>query len=150
MNLLGRIPRRVGRTLWVHGIHLILLSTVVILIGISFQQFLGLRLPVFLGPIAITYPCSNSTNFRLAITTEFSKLNAAAATTLVTLLPALLTLAPFPIAKIRHLVAYSTSAAMITSSMTFGLSTTNISTLAKDRVIRVKDLCMEATIIRYG
>lgn len=150
MNLLVRISRCVRRTLWLHGIHLILLSTVVILLGISFQQFLGLRLPLFLNRTQMTYPCSNSTNLRLGKTSEFVRLNAAAATTLVTLLPALLTLAPFPIARIRHLVAYSTSAAMITSSMTFGLSTTNISTLAKDRIIRVRDLCMEATIIRYG
>lgn len=89
-------------------------------------------------------------NEYLQAQSEYHQVYTAAATTIVTLLPALLTLAPFPVARIRHLVAYSTGAAMITSSITFGLSTADISTLVRNRVIRVQDLCDKATIKLYG
>lgn len=94
--------------------------------------------------------CYQKINGGLNSTSEIDKVASTAATTVMTLLPALLTFAPFPTARISSLMAFSTGAAILTSAMTLGLSTSKISTLAKDRVMEVKDLCTEATIHFYG
>lgn len=52
--------------------------------------------------------CYTRIELDLITKSEIEKLNSAAATTLVTLLPALMTCSPFPMARIKHLVAYST------------------------------------------
>lgn len=94
--------------------------------------------------------CYTTIDSDLTTKPEIEKMNSAAATTLVTLLPALLTFAPFPMARMTHLIAYSTGAALVTASMTFGLSTPELPTLLRDRIFRVKDLCSEATVKFYG
>lgn len=148
-ELVTRIIRRIGRMLLRYGILFIVLVAIFTLVGLVMK-----RVDIFARDIGLStvlgLVCYRETERNLKNKSEIEKLNSAAATSLVTLLPALLTLAPFPMARISHLVAYSTGAAMTTASITFGLSATELSTLVKDRAIRVKDLCGEVTINFYG
>lgn len=96
------------------------------------------------------FRCQEVNNEILVQATEINKVVGAAATTLMTLLPALLVFGPFPTAEIRAMLPYSTGAALITAGFTLGLATSNIATVGKNRILRVADLCSEATIHLYG
>lgn len=98
----------------------------------------------------ISPSCRETNNLILINTSEIDKVSSAAATTLMSLLPALLVFGPFPTAQIRAMIPYSTAAALLTSGFTLGLATPNISTIGKNRILRVIDLCTEATIRLYG
>lgn len=81
---------------------------------------------------------------------EFNKVGSAAATTAMTLLPALLTFASLPAAKVRDTVYISTEAAWFTGAVTFGLSVRTVVTLADERSLNVADLCAPSTVLQYG
>lgn len=81
---------------------------------------------------------------------EIWKADAAAASTLMTLLPALLIFGPFPTARIGSLIVYSTLASLITAGFTLGLATTNVMTLPKTKLFRVVDLLMDANLLSSG
>lgn len=86
----------------------------------------------------------------LADLSETEKVAGAAATTLMTLLPALLVFGPFPTAEISAMIACSTWPAFVTAGFTLGLSTSKMITLGKNRIIRVIDLCTRDIIENYG
>lgn len=94
--------------------------------------------------------CRSWDNFYLSETTDFDKLASAVASTIMTLIPALLTFAPLPTARIRYLHFFSTEAAGFTAAMTLGLYSRSISTLAKSRMVKAKDLCTGAMVALYG
>lgn len=81
---------------------------------------------------------------------EADKMTGAAATTLMTLVPALLVFGPFPTAEIQSIIPYSSLAAFQTVASTMGLSTSSLSTMAKNRIFRVTDFCTPSTIQLYG
>ena len=71
--------------------------------------------------------CANVTNTYLTGTSELNKAAFAAGTTLMTLLPSLLTFAPLPTAKIRDSMCTSPWLAMFTAGFIFGLPVTQYS-----------------------
>lgn len=81
---------------------------------------------------------------------ETKKMTSAAATTLMTLVPALLVFGPFPTAEIQSIMPYSSLAAFLTVASTMGLSTSSISTMTKNRIFRVADFFTPSTIQLYG
>lgn len=81
---------------------------------------------------------------------ESEKMTGAAATTLMTLVPALLVFGHFPTAEIQSIMSYSSLAGLLTVACTMGLSTSSLSTMAKNRIFRVADFCTPSTIQLYG
>lgn len=150
---LDQIPRRIFRALRRYGIHILCFGGVYCLV--LFVPY-GLMSRVIQDgsnsslQIILPKSCYEDLNSELESINEIEKVGSAAATTIITLLPALLTFSSIPTAKISSLLAFSTGAALLTSGLKFGLPIPNISTLAKDRVIKVKDLCEEATIQFFG
>lgn len=140
------------RVLLGHKIYLLSLVIILQLIYLSWGYLFGDGIVVTFDTLSVITPagCREENNAFLVNRTELDKANGAAATTLVTLLPALLIFAPFPSARISSLIVFSTSAALVTSAITLGLATSSIITLPKERILRVIDICTEATISQYG
>jgi len=89
----------------------------------------------------------------LNVTNEASKWGSAAATTIMTLLPTLLTLAPLPTANIRDLMYLSPAAAFWTAGLTLGLNVQSRLLVPPERIIRVDKLVSGGGLIncqRYG
>lgn len=84
--------------------------------------------------------CRKFYNAILDNTSEFDKLASAVATTVMTLLPALLSFGPLPSARIGSLIYFNAEITFFTAAMTLGLYNTGLITLAKDRIVCVKDL----------
>ena len=84
--------------------------------------------------------CANSINIFLSDTSEFNKGGYAAGTTLMTLLPTLLSFAPLPTAKIRDSMYTSPWLALLTAGLTFGLPVTQYSTLPDQRTFKADEL----------
>lgn len=95
-------------------------------------------------------PCQLPNKYFIDVMSETDKVAAAAGTTLMTLLPALLVFGPFPTAEISAMIRFSTWPALITSGFTLGLATSKMVTLGKNRILRVTDLCTPSTIGYYG
>lgn len=89
----------------------------------------------------VSIACRPSDNEYLRETSDFDKLASAVASTIMTLIPALLTFTPLRTAKISSLGFLSTEAAFFTAAMTFGLFNKGMHTLARDRTLKVADLC---------
>lgn len=100
--------------------------------------------------LIISNKCLEENNDALSGASEITKASSSAAATLITLLPALLVFGPFPTARIDSLILFSTSAALLTAGLAFGLATSNVKTLRKHKIYKVVDLCTEETIRRYG
>lgn len=81
--------------------------------------------------------------------TKTRKMTAAAATTLMTLVPVLLVFGAFSAAEIRSTISYSSPVAFLTSAYTFGLGTSKLSTIGKNMILKVADLCTLDTIQLY-
>ena len=77
--------------------------------------------------------CANSTNTYLNDTSELNKGAFAAGTTLMTLLPSLLTFAPIPTAKIRDSIHTSPWLTLFTAGLIFGLPVTQYSSVPGQR-----------------
>lgn len=148
-SLLSKVFRWTIRPLFRHKVYLF---GFIVILTIASQLWEG-RMNIFdiqqLDYI-ISPSCRETNNLILINTSEIDKVSSAAATTLMSLLPALLVFGPFPTAQIRAMIPYSTAAALLTSGFTLGLATPNISTIGKNRILRVIDLCTEATIRLYG
>jgi hypothetical protein len=94
--------------------------------------------------IGIPVACREGMNSYLLNSSEFDKIGSAAGTTIVTLIPALLSFAPLGMARVGHLIFFNTEIAMMTAAMTLGLLNKGVVTLAKDRLLKAKDLCENA------
>lgn len=94
--------------------------------------------------------CYGTLHLLINALSETEKMTGAAATTLMTLVPALLVFGPFPTAEIQSIMPYSSLAAFLTVASTMGLSTSRLSTMAKNRIFRVADFCTPRTIELYG
>lgn len=149
ISLLARIFNRVIRVLRRYGIHLFILVGMITCAVVSWVYTIPRNTTSGLN-ILIPQSCSQDIDQQLNDTPEVSKVASSAASTIMTLLPALLTFAPFPTASISALLAVSTGAALLTSGMGLGLPVTSIYTLSKDKIISVKELCTEDIIRRYG
>ena len=88
----------------------------------------------------ITPQCIEEYNEIYTNTSEYSKLGSAAATTIMALLPSLLTFGPLRNADISMLMHLDIGAALGASMLTFGLPVQALTTLSKRRIYRVKDL----------
>jgi len=86
--------------------------------------------------IPLNKACFNVTNTFLSDTSELNKGGFAAGTTLMTLLPSLLTFAPMPTAKIRDSMYTSPWLALFTAGLTFGLPITQYSSVLDQRTFR--------------
>lgn len=147
--LLSQALRVTFCVIYQHKLHL---TFVAIVLGLFFSGFLVTkhlqRIPEldkwFLSP------CQKTNNDLVNKMTETDKVAAAAGTTLMTLLPALLVFGPFPTAEIRAMMPFSTWPALITSGFTLGLATSKMVTLGKNRIVRVVDLCTPSIIGYYG
>ena len=84
-------------------------------------------------------PCRQEIDDMMASMSEFDKAASAAAATILTLLPALLTFAPIPTANLRELMYISWSLAFWTGGMTFGLPVSQKSTISRAKIIKGKD-----------
>lgn len=101
--------------------------------------------------VGIDISCRPFMNDWLGNTSEYDKVASAAATTVMTLLPALLTYASLPTARVRGLLFFNIESAMWTAAMTFGLGIRSIATVGKDRVLKVNpDLCGTDIVAMYG
>lgn len=87
-------------------------------------------------------------SLELSLTSKITKADSATATTLMTLLPALLVSAPFWTTRISSLIMFSTSATFLTAD-TRNLQY-DMMTLPKKKIFKVSNLCAETTIQRYG
>lgn len=92
---------------------------------------------------------NNDADAALSVTNEASKWGSAAATTIMTLLPTLLTLAPLPTANIRDLMYLSPAAALWTAGFTLGLNVQSLSLVPPERIIRVDQLASDGGLINY-
>jgi hypothetical protein len=81
---------------------------------------------------------------------EYDKAASSAATTVMTLVPAMLTFAAMPMASIRSLNFINTRLALFTSALTLGLTMTYKKTLKDEKIMSVPDLCTAAQITKYG
>lgn len=81
---------------------------------------------------------------------EYDKASSSAATTVMTLVPAMLTFAAMPMASIRSLNFINTRLALFTSALTLGLTMTYKKTLADDKTLKVTEICEPDHIERYG
>jgi hypothetical protein len=88
--------------------------------------------------IGIPVSCAGDITAQLNDTSEINKAGSAAAATLLTLLPALLTFAPLPTANIRELVFVSPWLAFITAGMMLGLPVKQSSALALERILSAR------------
>jgi len=82
--------------------------------------------------------CAGDITSQLNDTSEINKAGSAAAATLLTLLPALLTFAPLPTANIRELVFVSPWLAFITAGVMLGLPVKQSSVLALERILSAR------------
>jgi hypothetical protein len=107
----------------------------------KFSSFLYRRINGFDG---IGFPvdtgCANVTDRLLKDASESSKAGSAAATTLMTLLPALLTFALLPTANIRDLIYTSPWIAFWTASMTFGLPVPQFSSVSDGNILTAEEV----------
>ncbi|KAI5847654.1 hypothetical protein DFP73DRAFT_348265 [Morchella snyderi] len=81
---------------------------------------------------------------------EYDKAASSAATTVMTLVPAMLTFAAMPMASIRSLNFINTRLALFTSALTLGLTMTYKKTLMDEKILSVPDLCTPAQIEKYA
>lgn len=105
---------------------------------------------VGLWGVGIDVLCRPMDNYALVRTSEFDKVASAVASTIMVLVPALLSFAPLPTASIRTLLYFNAETALCTAAMTLGLYNKSLSTLSSTAVMRVKDLCGESPIALYG
>lgn len=95
--------------------------------------------------------CEAKINKVLQDTSEYNKWGSTVATTIISLLPALLSFAPLPTANIRDLLYLSPTAACFTAAATLGLPVRTFSPLSKSRVISAKSLLSDGlTAAVYG
>ncbi|KAF8244637.1 hypothetical protein K440DRAFT_635860 [Wilcoxina mikolae CBS 423.85] len=87
--------------------------------------------------------CVNTTNKHIQDASELNKVGAAAATTIMTLLPALLTFALIPTANIRDLIYTSPWLAFWTAWMTFGLPVVQLDSVSSSKIITASDFLGE-------
>lgn len=132
-----------------HKFHL---TFVVVMLGLfvagHFVVSYFFRIHSFITRVPLS--CGGMNDYISSQMSETEKIDAAAGTTLITLLPALLVFGPFPTAEISAMISYSTWTALITSGFTLGLATSKMVTLGKNRILRVIDLCMPSIIGYYG
>lgn len=115
----------------------------------SFRDSGGLR-PNITGT-GIHNACEAKINKVLQDTSEYNKWGSTVATTIISLLPALLSFAPLPTANIRDLLYLSPTAACFTAATTLGLPVRTFSPLSKSRITRAKDLRSDGLIAAaYG
>lgn len=100
--------------------------------------------------VGIDVFCRPTYNYALVNTSEFDKVASAVASTIMVLVPALLSFAPLPTASIRTLLYFNIEAALCSAAMTLGLYNKSLSTLRSIAVLKVKDFCDERTISLYG
>lgn len=100
--------------------------------------------------VGIDLICRPRDNLALVNTSEFDKVASAVASTIMLLVPALLSFAPLPTASIRTLLYFNIEAALCSAAMTLGLYNKSQSTLSSTAMLTVKDLCDESTISLYG
>lgn len=86
--------------------------------------------------VPLNEACFNEINIILSDTSELNKGGFAAGTTLMTLLPSLLTFAPMPTAKIRDSMYTSPWLALLTAGFTFGLPVTQYSSELDQRIFK--------------
>lgn len=100
--------------------------------------------------VGIDVSCRPRDNHTLVHTSEFDKVASAVASTIMVLVPALLSFAPLPTASIRTLLYFNIEAALCSAAMTLGLYNKSQSTLSSTAVMRASDLCGESTISSHG
>lgn len=91
--------------------------------------------------VGIPVPCRPNENRILDDTSEFDKVASAVASTIMFLVPALLSFTHLPTASIKNLLAFNTEAAFCTAAMTLGLHNQSLSTLRSTVVIKAKEFC---------
>lgn len=84
----------------------------------------------------------------LSATDSFDQLGSSAATTVMTLIPAMITFAAMPMASISSLKFINTQLALYTSALTLGLTIDVRSTLAKGKEKKVTDLIRDPEVIK--
>ncbi|KAF8243570.1 hypothetical protein K440DRAFT_54711 [Wilcoxina mikolae CBS 423.85] len=92
--------------------------------------------------------CKSLVNERLEKTSDYDKWGSSIATTILNLLPTLLTFGPVPTAKLSNLMALSPMVALVTAGMTLGLPVRSIEPF--HRVITVRDLAPDGGVASYG
>lgn len=91
--------------------------------------------------VGIAVPCRPEENRILNNTSEFDKVASAVASTIMFLVPALLSFAHLPTASIKNLLCFNTEAAFCTAAMTLGLQNQSLGTLRSTAVIEAKEFC---------
>jgi hypothetical protein len=78
--------------------------------------------------------CANDRNSALVNTSELDKVGSAAAATIFTLLPSLLTFAPMLTARISHLIYSSPLIAFLTGGVIFGFPVAQYDVVQEQRI----------------
>lgn len=91
--------------------------------------------------VGIPVPCRPDGNRILDSTSEFDKVASAVASTIMFLVPTLLSFADLPTASIKNLLSFNTEAAFCTAAMTLGLRNKSLSTLRSTAMIEGKEFC---------
>ncbi|KAF8538332.1 hypothetical protein BDD12DRAFT_981630 [Trichophaea hybrida] len=94
----------------------------------------------FIAGLGMPAVCEIDVNGLLGHTSEVDKCGSAAATTIFTLLPSLLTFTPLPTASIDTLFYLSPTAAFLTAGMTLGLPIQHRSTINPENIISATEL----------
>lgn len=121
------------------------------LLGLFFITWVVIYMQLAIPELGlVSAGCVEYNNQLLNSSSEITKADSAAASTLMTLLPALLVFGPFRTARISSSIVFSTTAALVTAGFTLGLATTNVMTLPNSKIFNVRDLCTETTTQRQG
>ncbi|KAF8538794.1 hypothetical protein BDD12DRAFT_981361 [Trichophaea hybrida] len=92
--------------------------------------------------------CKSMVNERLGKTNDYDKWGSSITTTILTLLPTLLTFGPVPTAKFSNLMALSPMVVLVTARMTLGLPVRSIEPF--HRVITVRNFTPDGGVASYG
>jgi hypothetical protein len=105
--------------------------------------------PYYIGVHGVGAPveCRRRINMFLDVSSQYDQIGMSVSTTLMALVPTLLSFAPLPMAEIRSLLYFNTELALLTAAMTLGLYNKGTSTMKKRNSLTVKDLVTPYTEI---
>lgn len=90
--------------------------------------------------VGVPVECRRRFNMFLDESSQYDQIGMSVSTTLMALVPTLLSFAPLPMAEIRSLLYFNTELALLTAAMTLGLYNKGTSTLKKRNSLTVKEL----------
>lgn len=90
--------------------------------------------------VGVPVECRRRFNMFLDGSSQYDQIGMSVSTTLMALVPTLLSFAPLPMAEIRSLLYFNTELALLTAAMTLGLYNKGTSTLKKRNLLTVKEL----------